>query len=173
MTAALNIQHHFDAERNRQYLNGELTVFHCHHYASLFSQLADDAKMFEGARLLSEAAEEAFLPVLSKYFNEQDLMNKVDRTRAAEQYFAYVGLGQLSLNVDEQGGTAEMPYSHVDEGWLKKWESRPEPVNFIGQGYVAAALSAITGNPAGSFVVEETQSIVAGADSSKFKISKK
>lgn len=173
MTTELQMQHHFDPDRNRQYLNDELTVFHCHHYASLYSQLADDAKLFDGARLLAEAAEESFFPVLSKYFKENGIEDQDKRAQVAEQYFSYVGLGQLHLSMNDDGGAAEMPYSHVDEGWLNKWSSRPEPVNFIGQGFLSAAFSAVTDRPAGSFSVEETESIVAGDPSSKFKVSRK
>ena len=66
-----------------------------------------------------------------------------------------------------------MDNSHVDEGWIKKWGNRDKPVNFIGQGYVAAALAAIYDLPAGSYDVYETQSIVSGADTSRFSLVRK
>lgn len=50
---------------------------------------------------------------------------------------------------------------------------RDQPVNFVGQGFLNAAASAITGKPAGSFETTETASIVAGAPSSQFTIAEK
>ena len=29
----------------------------------------------------------------------------------------------------------------VDQGWIKKWGQRDKPVNYIGQGFIAAALN--------------------------------
>jgi hypothetical protein len=46
------IDHKFDPIRNRHYMNGVCTVLHCHHYATLYTQLADDAEQFAGVRLL-------------------------------------------------------------------------------------------------------------------------
>ena len=43
-------------------------------------------------------------------------------------------------------------------------------VNFIGQGYVAGAMAAVYDQPAGSYTVFETQSIVSGADVSRFSL---
>jgi hypothetical protein len=58
----------FDSKRMRHYINNELSVLHCHHYASLFSQLADDAKLLHGDKLLKQASEESFYPVLVDYY---------------------------------------------------------------------------------------------------------
>jgi predicted hydrocarbon binding protein len=163
----------FDDERMRHYNNDELSVMHCHHYSTLFSQLADDAKLLKGPKLLFEAAEESFYPVLAKYFNENNIDSIEDRASIAEQYYGFVGLGQVSITPGEQGGSAQMQHSHVDEGWIKKWGNRDEAVNFMGQGYLAAAFSAIHGNERGTYQVRETQSIVSGADTSEFTITKK
>ncbi len=163
----------FDSEKNRQYINDELIVFHCHHYSTLFCQLADDAKLLNGPTLLSEAAEESMFPALKKYYAINEIESVEDRARIAEEYFAYIGMGQLNISYSENSGTAEMLHSHVDEGWIKKWSNRETPVNFIGQGFLAAAFSAISGNETGTFKVNETQSIVSGASTSKFSISRK
>ena len=161
-----------DTERMRHYLNDELSVLHCHHYTALLTQLADDARLLNGPQLLAEASEESFYPILVKYFNDNDVETLEDRVSIVEQYFSFVGLGQLKITVDEDGGSAEMMYSHVDEGWRKKWSNRDRPVNFVGQGFLAAAFSAITDNDPGSFKVDETASIVLGAEKSRFNIER-
>jgi predicted hydrocarbon binding protein len=146
---------------------------HCHHYSTLFSQLADDAQMFQGPKLLSDASEESFYPVLVKYFQENNVSSIEERAAIAEQYFSFIGLGQIQINVTDQDCSAQMKHSHVDEGWIKKWGKRDEPVNFIGQGYLAAAFSAINGQECGSYKVQETQSIVSGQTTSQFTITRK
>ncbi len=173
MAIEFKVKQEFDPERMRHYINGELSVMHCHHYATLFSQLADDAKLLKGAKLLADSVEESTLPVLEKYYKENNITSLEDKASIAEQYFGFIGLGKVEIKADDDGGTAEMNHAHVDEGWVKKWGKRDAPVNFIGQGFLAGAFSAITGNKAGDFKVEETQSIVSGASSSKFNITKK
>ena len=64
-----------------------------------------------------------------------------------------------------------MVHSHVDEGWIKKWGKRDEPVNFIGSGYIAALFAAVLGKSTRSFDVKETASIVSGADKSEFVVA--
>lgn len=161
----------FNPQKARQYINGEAIVYHCHHYATLFSQLADDAKLINGDKLLAEAAEASFYDVLTKYFKDNKIETLEDKVCIAEQYYSFVGLGELKLDINQS--SAEMLHSHVDEGWIKKWSKRDEPVNFIGQGYIAAVFSAVNGTDIGAFNVEETQSIVSGCETSKFKVIKK
>lgn len=167
-----NANHTFNKSTFRHYLNDELTVLHCHHYITLFTQLADDAKLFQGEKLLAESMKETIYPILIKYYNDNNIESKEDKTTIAELYYAYVGLGQLKLSVNDDSGTAEMKYSHVDEGWIKKWSTFDKPINFVGCGFLAAAAAAITNNPINSFNVKETQSIVCGAEVSKFTITK-
>ena len=77
----------------------------------------------------------------------------------------------MKININD--GTAEMTHAHVDEGWIKKWAKRDKPVNFLGQGYLAAAFAAITSSPMSSYKADEMQSIVSGAPVSKFSVIKK
>ena len=169
----MNINQTFEKKRMRHYMNGELSVLHCHHYSTLFSQLALDAKLLKGTTLLLEAAEESLIGPLEKYFAENKVASVEDKVAVAEDYFRVVGLGEVKISFGADGGSAEMLHAHVDDGWLKKWGKHDQPVNYIGQGYLAAAFSAIAGTKAGTYQVEETESIVKGAKSSKFAIKKK
>ncbi|MBN2294147.1 MAG: hypothetical protein JXM70_17100 [Pirellulales bacterium] len=163
--------HKFNRETCRHSMNGFDTVLHCHHYATLYCQLADDAEQFNGSELLKRSAELSFLDVLSTYFTDNNVKELDDRIALAEEYWKQCGWGTLKFDhVGELSTAAHMDHSHVDEGWIKKWEKRDKPVNFIGQGYLAAALSAIYDLPAGSYTVYETESIVAGADASRFSL---
>lgn len=174
MSIEFKTTQNFDPERCRQSINNETSVFHCHHYTSLFTQLADDAKLLKGPEHLASAAEESMGDVLKKYYKDAAVEAKEDRISIAQQYFAFVGLGNLTIkSLTGSGGSAEMTASHVDEGWLKKWSKKDSAVNYIGQGFIAGAFSAITDNSYSKFKVTETQSIVSGADKSVFDIKLK
>ncbi len=166
--------HKFDRQTCRHSMNGFDAVLHCHHYATLYCQLADDAADFHGRELLERGSELAFLDVLSTYFAENQVKDLDERIALAEDYWKTCGFGTLKFDhVGELSAAAHMDHSHVDEGWIKKWGNRDKPVNFIGQGYAAAAVAAIYDLPAGSYDVFETESIVSGADASRFSLVRK
>ncbi len=164
----------FDPTRCRHYVNGEVTVLHCHHYSTLYSQLADDATLFDGKSILRTTTENVFFNTLQNYCREHDVTGWENRAALVESYWAWCGMGDLKVTKwSEKGGTAEMHRSHVDEGWIRKWGKRPQPVNFITQGYLAAAWSVIGNKPSGYYQVKETQSIVSGSEKSVFSVNPK
>jgi hypothetical protein len=169
MKPEVKLDHYFDAKRNRHYLNGILSVLHCHHYATLYTQLAIDSGETE---LLKESARDAFREVLDKYFQDhpeiEDMEEKID---VACEYYSMLGLGGMHLVfLGEDSGEVDVPSAHIDSGWLKKWGEYHKPVNYITAGYVEAMFEAVLNTPARSFEAVETQSIVMGADTSKFRV---
>jgi predicted hydrocarbon binding protein len=160
----------FDRKACRHHLNGRLVVLHCHHYASLYSQLAEDCGMLDGAKLLADVTEDTASAWLAEYYAEQGIKSLEHRLAIAAEYYSIMGLGKMTfVYAGPDSAYVELSRSHVDEGWIKKWGKRGKPVNFITRGYVAGALAAVFGTPARSFVVTETASIVTGADTSKFR----
>lgn len=161
----------FDFSRRRLYLNNEPIVLQCHHYTTLLTQLANDAAKFNGPQIMFSTAEETFYPILIRYFKENNVVSYENRASIVEQYYSYVGLGLMKINLEEH--SAELIHSHLDEAWLKKWSVADKPVNYITQGFLAAAFSAITDDNLKAFNVQEIQSIACGAETSKFIIEKK
>ncbi len=161
----------FDSDRMRHYLNGKVSVLHCHHSATLFTQLATDAEDMNGPALLTEASSETFYPVLRDYYRENTVSEIDDRIAIAEQYCAFIGLGEIELGFSDNTGYASMKHSHVDEGWVQKWGQRDSRVNFIGEGFIRAAWAAIFDKSPSECKVEETQSIVSGSSTSKFALN--
>ncbi len=162
----------FDSDRMRHYLNGRQTVLHCHHYLTLFTQMAWDAENFNGPKLLIQSSAETFYSMLWDYYKKNRITEICDRISIAEQYFRFVGLGSIRFEFWGRNGLATMPYSHIDEGWMKKWGQAQKRVNFIGQGYIQAACAAIFDLRSPDKInVEETQSIVCGASTSSFTIN--
>ena len=171
--ADLKLERKFDIKRKRHYLNNNLTVLHCHHYATLFTQLALDARdLVDGTRILKESIEDVFFEVLSNYYKENGITAHKDRWDIAFQMFSAVGMGKMGLvSGDIHGGEIDMPHAYVDEGWVKKWGKYKAPVNFIGAGYISGMFSAVFDKPTRTYKVTETLSEVMGAEKSHFKVT--
>ncbi len=167
------LDHKFDAKRKRHYLNNVLTVLHCHHYATLFTQLALDAKeLVDGTQILKQSVEDVFFNVLSDYFKKNGITDPQKRLEIASQMFSTIGMGKMVVVSGEvNGGDIDMPHPYIDEGWLKKWGKHKEPVNFIGIGYLGGMFSAAFDKPTRTYKVTETQSVVMGAEKSHFKVA--
>lgn len=168
----LIIDRRFDPNRCQHTINGRVHVLHCHHYLSLYTQLAEDCGMLDARKLLTEVAEDTFYEVLADYYREHGLESVADRITIAEQYYALTGLGQMRvLAAGRDSGEVELLHSHADGGWIKKWGKREKPVNYITCGYIAALFAAIFGLPSRSFAAMETASIVSGAERSEFVVA--
>ena len=154
----------FDNTRCRHIANGQTLVLHCHHFASLMTQLANDCSLLDAKRLLAECAEDAFHTVLVDYYQKNNVSDIRERIEVAERYFSEAGLGKLKFNyAGTCAGEVELTHSHVDEGWVKKWGNTNEAINHIGRGYVTAAFSAFFDRPKRSYAANERQSIACGA----------
>ena len=170
MSIKFKAEKKFNFKEKRFYLNNDPTVLHCHHYTTLLTQLANDATKFNGPNIMRSTSEEIFYPILAEYFKKYNVTSVEDRASISEQYYSYIGLGLMKICVDDY--SAELIHSHLDEAWLKNWSISDRPVNYITQGFLSAAFSAITDSRIGTFEGEETQSIACGAETSKFTIDK-
>lgn len=167
---ALELKHKFDPERMRHYLNKHLTVLHCHHYSSLYTQLALDAGETD---LLVASSEASFRELIADYFEDQGVTGLEEKIHIACEYFSAMGLGKMKVQfLGDESGEVILERSHVDEGWIKKWSKTDKPVNYIGCGYISAMFSAILDQPIGVFFTREQESIVMGAEKSVFKVYK-
>jgi hypothetical protein len=169
-TTDLVLEHRFDPHTRRQTINGLSSVIHCHHYSTLYTQLALDAKE---TGLLTEAAEDTFYDMLQCYYQRHALTTLEARIESACQYYSALGLGLMQVHcLGDDSCEVELYTSHVDSGWLQKWGQHDVPVNYIGAGYIAALCAATLDLPAHSFRVKEVRSLVMGAPSSLFQAVK-
>lgn len=170
-TTSFGLEHHFDTNRKRQFLNGIQTVFHCHHYTLTYTQLALDTGE---TSLLEQVAQENFYAVLVKYFKENNINKIVDKIELSAQYYEAVGLGKVNiLNLNCDSGVVISTNSHIEEGWLKKWGVYDKPVNYIGCGFVCAMFAAIQDQPVDTYKAFEEKSIAKGDECTIFKVVKK
>lgn len=168
LTTELVLDKTFDNKTKRHYLNGFNIVFHCHHYSTLYTQLALDAKETE---LLADVAEESFSKLLETYFIEHDIESLEDKIEIGEQYFAAIGLGKMQVGfVGRNSAEIFLHSSHLDSGWIKKFGKSDKPVNFISAGFITALVSNILELPLKAFKAVENQSIAMGDEVSVFKV---
>lgn len=160
----------FDSKSCRHFLNDQLTVMHCHHYSTLYTQLAIDS---EETELLKSVAEESFYKALTDYLSKHDICDLESRIDIACQYYAAVGLGKMRVvYLGTESGKVELLASHLDKGWMKKWGKSDQPVNYIGTGYISGMFAAILDCPLGTYKTREMQSIAMGAETSIFNVTK-
>jgi len=162
------MDHRFDAKTTRHFINGQVSVLHCHHYMSLYTQLAMDAGETD---LLMKVAEDTFLGVLNEYFEDHDVNDLETMAGIACDYYAAIGLGKMEVQyMGENSGKVILTRSHVDEGWLKKWGNFDKPINYVTAGFISALFSAVYERPPGSYRTIENESIVKGAKVSEFSV---
>jgi hypothetical protein len=161
----------FDARSCRHKMGDNTVVLHCHHFATLYTQLAMDCSLLDAKKLLVECSEDTWADFLNEYYSTQGISRVEERIALAEQLYAATGMGMMRvLCAGPESGEVTLEHSHVDEGWLKKWGKHDTPVNYIGAGFIAALFAAVFNRPARSYDVIETQAIVCGASCSNFTV---
>ena len=98
---------------------------------------------------------------MSRWKTRSASPNNIGRSSAWAR-ICFTGVGRYAA-------TAVMEYSHIDEGWLKKWGGRDKPVNFFTCGFVAAVAALANNKPPRSFSTKENKSLVCGDEVSEFK----
>jgi len=84
--ATLKLTHRFDADRCRHYIGDLVSVLHCHHYATLFTQLGIDAKdLVDGTKILKEVTEDVAHGVLTKYYSQNGVSDPQERLEIGQQ----------------------------------------------------------------------------------------
>jgi len=161
----------FDEKNYRHYMNGVMSVLHCHHYLCLTTQLARDFDDIGGIRILEETAEDTTRPLFDDYIEKNGIESFADRMMVGMKYYSTMGLGRMKVAASKSGGDVQLLRSHVDKGWLTKWGKAESHVNHFTCGYIAAMFAAAVQKPARSFKVTEIESIATGGDSSTFKVS--
>ena len=170
-TNELVIDQTFDPKHCRHIVNGVQQVFHCQHYLTLFTQLADDLTMLDGGQLMTDVAEDTFRLMLGEYYAAHPLKTIDEKIGIAVQMYAACGLGKMKvLFLGPDSGEIELTTSYIDLTWKQKWGTYDKPVNFVTRGFIAALFSFINQLPPRSVDVKETESMLSGAQASRFYV---
>ena len=167
---ALNVDMAFDNKTYRHYMNGFLSVLHCHHYLCLTTKVAEDFDDIGGITILKEVAEDSVRPLFDNYIEKNGLTDFKDKLMVGIEYYSVMGLGKMKVKANEMEGEVQLVRSHVDKGWMKKWGKNDSAVNYFTCGYISAMFAAASGKPPRSYVVTEAESIVKGSQISRFEV---
>jgi hypothetical protein len=170
---SLQVEATFDDKTYRHYINGFLSVMHCHHYMTLATKLCEKYEAIGGPRIMSESVEDSVRPMFDAYIKQHGISDPGARLEVAQEYYAYMGMGKMTASGDASGGEVQLTSSHVDAGWIKKWGNRDKAANYWTCGYIAAMFAAAFDKPPRSFDVQEVASIVKGDEVSKFVVTSK
>ncbi|MCP4150758.1 MAG: hypothetical protein GY757_23635 [bacterium] len=165
---AIDVDFSFDNKTYRHYINGFLSVLHCHHYLCLTSKMAEDFEAIGGQKILQESAEDSIRPILDDYLHKNTVVSFEEKLTVGAHYYSVMGLGKMRIRVREPNGEVELLRSHIDQGWIQKWGKYHKHINFFTCGYIAAIFAAATDNVARSYKVTEINSIVTGSETSLF-----
>ena len=114
-----------------------------------------------------ETTEDSIRPLLDDYYKQNGVNDPAERLGIAEEYFAAMGMGKISMKGTVDGGRSPSPTRTWDEGWIKKWGKSDKPVNHFGKGYAAAAFGAAFNKAARSYTASEEVSMAMGAPEGK------
>lgn len=169
---SIQVDFTFDDKTYRHYMNGFMTVLHCHHYLCLTTQMAEDFDDLGGTRILRETAEDTIRPILNSYYQKYQQVTVEDRLRTGAEYYSIMGMGKMKLKVNQNGGTVVLSHSHLDQGWIKKWGKYHKPINHFTRGYIAAMFGAAFETPPRNFQVTEVSSIVTGNETCQYNVER-
>ncbi|MBT8342360.1 MAG: hypothetical protein KJP07_20345 [Desulfatitalea sp.] len=169
----LALDFNFDDDTYRHYMNGFLTVLHCHHYLCLTTRTAIQFKDLGGIEILKSSVIDTIGPIIKEYINKNNIHSFEEKISVGAKYYSVMGLGKMKVKLVDSGAQVELMRSHIDQGWLKKWGKTNVCINFFTIGYIQAMFAAATDSPYQNFNVREIASIVSGKEASIFIVENK
>lgn len=146
-------------------------ILHCHHYNTFLQRSILDAPWVDSKPTLIGAGHEVASAQLNALFAARPGLDDAGRRRLAEELYRWAGFGTVDLSATV--GTIRTPNSHYAVGWRVKFGGSALPVCHFASGWLAGALEAIDGLPAGSLRVEETAcGAVPDHDACTFEITR-
>lgn len=140
----------------------ELELHDGHHHARMHELLASVPGL-DGTGTLRAVAKAAFGDALARLL---DSVHESERSAQAEAYYAWLGLGMVWLDTITSG-ELHAPTSHVARAWSRRVHARPTHVCTLTEGFLEAALAALTRRTA---KVREVACAAAGAPRCRFTI---
>lgn len=140
----------------------ELELHDGHHHTRMHEILAGIPEL-DGTGVLRAHAKAAFADALAQLL---DGVHEAERGAQAEAYYAYLGLGMVWLDTITSG-ELHAPTSHVARAWMRRENVAPAHVCTLTEGFLEAAVAALTGRTA---VIREVACAAADAPRCRFAI---
>lgn len=154
----------YDKASYRRVIAGQEVILHCHHYNSRLQNTIEGAAHIDGKKIIARAAEAVFGAQIEHAFRPTD--DEATRWRISQSLYAHLGYGWFDVDKVSEG-TVIASSSHFVEGWNAGFPGRGNPVCTFTEGYLQAAIGAVTGK---AVWVQEKECIVAGAQRCRFAI---
>lgn len=139
-------------------------VVHCHHYNSRIQRTIEGAAAIDGKALFVSSAERVFAGMFQNLWDPG--VSQADRLDIIGELYAHLGYGRLEFSHWEQN-VITATESHFVEGWAAGFPDRSTPVCSLTEGYLQAAIHAITGE---SVRIQEETCMISGAELCRFSI---
>jgi len=141
-------------------------VIHCHHYNARIQNTVEQDKTINGKEIIYLTAKEVYHDLV---FAACHSNVKFKSTQLISDLYSYLGFGILEFS-DSSPETVRSSSSHFVEGWRCGTVKRSGSVCTMTEGYLAGALSAISGK---NCEVHEEQCMNDGHKACVFKINER
>lgn len=121
----------------------ENTVTHCHHYNARLQNTIESEKSIDGKKILREVAEQVYLQQMIVLLKENNLSLE-NSFKAINDLYSTMGYGNLFFDRINEN-IVYSSSSHFVNGWQCGSLKREGKVCTVPEGYIAAALFAVTG----------------------------
>ena len=163
-----DLNYKIEEKTRRHYLKGRFSLLDYQKHTTFYTQLAIDADETE---MLTRVSEKTFYKFLVDYFNFHNISLPEEKLDTGCKYYSSVGLGKMKINSTDSKEVI-LTYADIDKEWLERHGPYSGPVNYITCGYICALFSAVLEKSPGTFKAIEVESIVMGAEKSRFKVQK-
>ncbi len=156
----------YQETEHRRIVSGVEVIVHCHHYNARLQNTVESAQGIDGKSIIVNSAEAACYSPICEAFREGD--DNAAKWLAAAGFYAHIGFGTLDFQSVEEG-TIYGPSSHYVEGWATGFKQKDGPVCSFTQGYLQAAVRAVTNEVV---TITEVECINTGASRCRFEIDR-
>jgi hypothetical protein len=156
----------YEATTYRRRIAGHDVIIHCHHYNARLQRTVEGARGIDGRGILVAAAETVFADQLARAFRPED--DEATRWAVCELLYRHLGFGRVELE-KIAAGEVTAASSHFVEGWFAGLESPGRRVCSFTEGYLQAAVFAVTG---AAVQVREVECMADGARRCRFVVER-
>lgn len=130
-------------EKGLRVICKENTVIHCHHYNARLQNTIESENSINGSNILREAAEQVYLHQIKVHLKDRNYSPE-DSYKAIADLYSTMGYGNLFFEKTSEN-LVYSSSSHFVSGWQCGSLKREGKVCTIPEGFIAAALFAVTG----------------------------
>lgn len=147
--ATLDLKYTFNKKKNEINLYNHRMVTTSIYYNAFMQETVLDSGSNETIELLSKAAIESTLTLLTMYFNEHpDVNDDIEKLKIAGLFYQGLGYGLMDLTkTKEEGGIIVIPQSNVVEILKTKFNKSDDEICYYSNGFALGSICSIYKKP--------------------------